>query len=347
MMSVASPEQIGRLPKTELHLHLEGGVSPELHARFRRKHGLGDGTAVPPVRGFSDLASFLVAYDDICGCMRDAADFHDATWEVLSRAAASNVRHLEMFFSPHAHDGVPYSEMLDGIMAAFDRAGDTHAMSALLIPAHSRELGPDRGLEFLDMVLSDRRERVVGIGLDYDERPHPPAPFVRLYERAQAEGLQVTAHAGEGGPAANVRVSVERLGCRRIDHGYHVVDEPDLVELCRSLDVLFTVCPTTTLNTTGWRDLSDRDHAIRRMIEAGLRVSIATDDPGLFGVTLDGEYAAVASSFGLGTSTLHEIAINGVTHSWLPQDARLALEQSFRAEIRLQDEPRSVEGAVP
>jgi adenosine deaminase len=321
---------ISRLPKAELHLHLEGAVSPRLAAEMQARNGA---PAAEIPSGFRDLDSFLAAYGAICRSMRSAADFRAATWETLSRAAASRVRHLELFFSPHAHEGVAYAEMLDGILDAFDAARSRFGMTALLIPAHNRELGPEQGMAFLEMVLSDRRDRVVGIGLDYAELLHPPTPFAAMYARARAAGLQVTAHAGEEGPAAYVRATVELLGCRRVDHGYHVIDDPALVDRCRDLDVLFTVCPTTTLNTTCWRELAAKDHAIRRMIELGLRVSIATDDPGLFATDLDREYGLVTDCFGLSDAALDAIALNGATHCWLPEVERRALVSRFQTDL--------------
>ena len=311
----ASDELIRALPKAELHLHLEGSVSPALFARLRQKHGVPDDPR-DDASGFTDLSTFLRAYDRICACMRDADDFHDVTHQALARCAASNARHVELFFSPHAHPGTSYGAMLDGILAAVASAGREFGLTTLLIPAHSRVLGPERGMRFLDTVLADRREGIVGIGLDYEERPNPPAPFTAMYARARAEGLQVTAHAGEDGPASNVRDSIELLGCRRIDHGYHVVDDPALMERCRELDILFTVCPTTTLHTTIWRDLSDPAHAIRRMIEGGLRVTVNTDDPGLFHTDLNREYRLLAECLDLSDAALRQIASNGLSHAW-------------------------------
>ncbi len=330
MQEPSTASMIAAIPKVELHLHLEGAVGHDVASKMRRRYEP-DAVIEPPVAGFKDLETFLAVYDGICRYMRDAADFRDATWHALSRCAASNVRHVEMFFSPDAHKGVAYSEMLDGILDAFDAAKSEYGMSALLIPAHNRELGPEHGMAFLDKVLSDRRERVVGIGLDYAERPNPAPPFAKMYERARAEGLRVTAHAGEDGPAEYVRDTVDLLGCRRIDHGYHIVDDPELVARCRDLDVLFTVCPTTTLSTTIWRDLSARDHAIRRMIDAGLRVSIATDDPGLFMTELNREYALLAENFGLSEAKLREIALNGATHGWLSEEGKKDLLQRCAA----------------
>jgi adenosine deaminase len=312
---------IDRLPKAELHLHLEGSVSPALFARLRDKYGVpaldGAGAAAGH---FADLAAFLAVYGQVCSCMRECEDFRDTTYEALRRAADSGARYVELFFSPAAHEPViDYRSMVDGIVAGMHAAHADFGLVARLIPAHNRELGLGRGMAFLDSVLSHRPPEVIGIGLDYAERPHPPAQFAPLFAAARAQGLQVTAHAGEDGPAQYVRDAIDLLGCRRIDHGYHVVDDPELMARCKELDVLFTVCPTTTLHTTIWRNLRSPQHAIRRMIEAGLRVTINTDDPGLFATTLNREYALAAEAFGLSESTLAEIAANGLEHCWTAQ----------------------------
>jgi adenosine deaminase len=310
------------LPKAELHLHLEGAVSPQLLGQLADRHGL-----PRPVQAsdtaedygqFSDLAAFLEVYGAVCRVMRSPQDFHDATYETLCRSARGGAQHVELFFSPAAHDpgAIDYAGMLDGIIAGFQRAEGEFGVTALLIPAHNRELGPERGMAFLDMVLADRRDQVIGIGLDYGERDHPPGPFAAMFAKARAEGLQVTAHAGEDGPAANVRDSVEALGCRRIDHGYHIVDDPELMARCRDLDILFTACPSTTRHTTVWRDVANPDHSIRRMIDAGLRLCISTDDPAMFGVDLVGEYRLLMDEMGLDRATIAALAANSLSHSW-------------------------------
>jgi adenosine deaminase len=314
---------VERLPKAELHLHLEGAVSPALFARLRGKYDLPALELAGMEAGqFPDLGAFLAVYGQVCSCMRDADDFRETTYASLERAAASGARYVELFFNPAAHEPViDYRSMVDGIVAGMHAARAAFGLVARLIPAHNRELGLARGMAFLETVLRHRPPDVIGIGLDYAERPHPPAQFAPLFAAARAEGLKVTAHAGEDGPASYVRDAIELLGCRRIDHGYHVVDDPALMQRCRELDVLFTVCPTTTLHTTIWRDLHSPEHAIRRMIEAGLRVTINTDDPGLFATTLNREYTLAAEAFGLSEDTLADIAANGFSHCWSPQIA--------------------------
>jgi adenosine deaminase len=315
---------VAGLPKAELHLHLEGAVSPALFSRLRAKYDVPALQAAGTEPGhYADLAAFLAVYGQVCSCMRDPDDFRDTTYAALERAGDSGARYVELFFSPAAHEPViDYRSMVDGIVAGMHAARADFGVIARLIPAHNRELGLDRGMAFLEAVLDYRPPEVVGIGLDYAERPHPPAQFAPMFAAARAEGLKVTAHAGEDGPAAYVRDAIDLLGCRRIDHGYHVVDDPVLMERCKELDVLFTVCPTTTLHTTVWRDLHAPEHAIRRMIEAGLRVTINTDDPGLFATTLNREYTLAAEAFGLSLATLADIAANGLNHCWSPEARR-------------------------
>jgi adenosine deaminase len=296
--SVSIEDFVKSLPKAELHLHLEGAVTATTAVELSRKHGLATQNFEDASKlfDFPDLGAFLKAYDLICRSIVDAGDFHRITYEMLARCAANSARYVEFFFSPQAHlqHGVAYSTMLDGIVAAMRDAARDHGVQSRLIPALNRELGPEMGIQFLDLVLSDRREGVIGIGLDYNEIGHPPRPYAEVYRRAKNAGLRVTAHAGENGPSGNVGDSLDLLGCDRIDHGYHVVDEPALVNTCRERGVFFTVCPTTTTYTTTFRDLASPDHAIQRMFKAGLNIVINTDDPALFRTDLNTEYTLVA-----------------------------------------------------
>lgn len=325
------------LPKVELHLHLEGAVSAATFAELATRNGvaLPAGKQANDLYSYGNLPDFLAIYDLVCASIRDARDFSRVTFEALERCALAGARYVELFFSPHAHlaHGVAYATMIEGILDGFRRAKETYGVVAMLIPAHSRELGPERGERFLDMVLSEHVPEVTGIGLDYNESPFPPAPFAALWERAKTAGLNVTAHAGESGPAKFVRDSIDLLGVSRIDHGYHVVDDAELVERCRDSRIPFTCCPSTTLATTVWRDLSSPDHAIRRMIEAGLNVTIHSDDPPMFGTTLDREYVLVARNFDLAPATLGRIALSGLEASWLDPETKRSWMTDWTAEI--------------
>lgn len=320
------------LPKSELHLHLEGSVAPSTLAELARKHGVALGAApLDALYRFDDLAGFLVMYGVVCDAVRDAADFERMTYEALERVANAGGRYAELFFSPHAHVHTPYGTMLDGIISGMHAAALDFDVFSQLIPAHNRELGPDAGLAFVEMVVEDRREEIAGIGLDYME--NDPRPFGPMYDYARREGLHVTAHAGEIGPAAYVRDSIEQLRCERIDHGYHVVDDAELVAACRAAGTFFTCCPTTTLHTTEWRDPAAPDHAIRRMLEAGLTITINTDDPGLMQTTLVDEYLMVAQKMAATRAQLKTLSLNGLRASWLDEGTKREMLAAWDAEI--------------
>jgi len=332
MMPAFSDELLRALPKAELHLHLEGAVSASTVLDLARKHRIDVGGGDPAsLFAFDDLASFLRMYALVCDSVRDADDFFRITYEALARVAESGGHYVEMFFSPAAHAGISYPVMLDGIIAGMHAAAVDLGVESLLIPAHNRETGPAAGLAFVEMVLAEKRAAVAGIGLDYME--DDPRPFAAMYERARRGGLHRTAHAGETGPAAHVRDSIDVLGCERIDHGYHVVDDPVLIERCRADGTFFTCCPTTTTHTTIWRDFDAPDHAIRRMLAAGLAITINTDDPGLMQTTLVDEYRIVTGRLGATPAQLKELCLNGLRASWLPEPVKNAMLATWSGRI--------------
>jgi adenosine deaminase len=301
-------------------------------AELAREHRIDLGSvAAEDLYRFDDLASFLTTYGRVCDAVRTAGDFERMAYEALARVAGAGGRYAELFFSPHAHAHAPYAVMLDGIISGMHAAQSDFGVVSQLIPAHNRERGPAAGLAFVEMVVADRRDEIVGIGLDYLE--NDPRPFAPMYEYARRAGLHVTAHAGEIGPAAFVRDSLAVLGCERIDHGYHVIDDPALVAACRAAGTFFTCCPTTTLYTTAWRDPAAPGHAIRRMLDAGLTLTVNTDDPGLMQTTLVEEYVMVVEKMGATRAQLEAISLNGIRASWLDEGTKRAWLADWSAEI--------------
>ena len=271
------------LPKTELHLHLGGSVDAKTFVDLAGKHDLHISTVYDEpedLYDYDNLVDFLKIYSLISQSCRDKDDFHRITYECLSRCAEHGARYVELFFSPEEHlkYGVSYQTILDGIIAGAKDAEKDTGVIYQLIPAINRELGPERAIQFVAMVCAYRRDDIIGIGLDFDESANPPEVFEEAFKLATKNGLHKTSHEGEVGPASNVVNSIDVLGCERVDHGYHIVDDIEHMERFAEEQILFTVCPVTTTVTTRWRDLDAEDHAIRLMADAGLKIMINSDD---------------------------------------------------------------------
>ncbi len=326
-----------KMPKAELHLHLEGAVDASTFAELAAHHGL----ELPPhdqvadLYSYDSLADFLVIYSLVCRSIQTEADFRRVTYECLARCADSGARYVELFLSPESHFemGVEYPTMLAGVLTGMADAQAERSLESNLIPAINRELGPARAVEFVEMVAAHPHPQIIGVGLDFNEIGFPSADYVDAYRAAAAHGLHRTSHAGEVGPADNVRAAIDLLDCERIDHGYHVVDDPDLVASCVESQIAFTVCPTTTEYTTVWRDLSAPDHAIRQMSEAGLKLMVNSDDPAMFVSDLGNEYVRLHREMGLSLDTLAEMALNGIDAAWIDDATKTALRADWSAEI--------------
>ncbi|MER8550842.1 adenosine deaminase [Mesorhizobium sp. M0976] len=325
------------LPKAELHLHLAGAVKAETFLKLARKNGV----ILPPfgeveeLYHYDNLVDFLKIYDLVARSVVSADDFHLIAYEALAHVANAGGRYVEFFFSPQVHQdaGINYQTMFSGILRAMDDAEADFGLISRLIPAINRELTVNRAFEFLDRVLPFRSEKVIGIGLDYDEEPFPPAPFKPVYERAKKAGMRLTSHAGEGGPAANVRDALDLLSVERIDHGYRVMEDRALARRCVDEGVAFTVCPSSTVILTHWRDLTAVDHPIRIMFEAGLKLVVGTDDPPMLQTDLAKEYRLLAETMSLDRRTLADLALNSLDAAWLDESTKRHWRAAWSNEI--------------
>jgi adenosine deaminase len=325
------------MPKAELHLHLEGAVAAETFADLARKNTvpLPDHNAPASLYEYDGLVDFLKIYTLVSHSVVDRDDFRRVTYECLARCADSGARYVELFFSPESHleVGVEYPAMLDGIIQGMHDVRSDRGVESNLVPAINRELGAQRARQFVEMVVEHRRPEVIGIGLDFNEAGFPPEDYVDAFDYAARHGLHRTSHAGEVGPAANVRNSIEVLGCERIDHGYHVVDDEDLLAACVESQIVFTACPTTTTYTTVWRDLAAPDHAIRLMADAGLNLTINSDDPPMFSIDLGDEYVTLHDVMGFRLDEIRQFALNGIGAAWVDESTKQRWHQEWSAEI--------------
>jgi adenosine deaminase len=280
----------------ELHCHLEGSI------RARTLISLADQYGVPlPTRSglglyhFADLDAFVRVYRLACDVMRTASDFALVTYESLEDAVmSSNVRYREMFVSPSMHRHTRYEVVLAGVIAGIRAAEHDFGVTARLIPSIDRQGSAAAAVELVETVVRHRDPYVVGIGMDGAETGVPPERFVEAYALAGRHGLRRSAHVAHEGPAEYVATCVRELGCDRIDHGYHVVDDPTLTARLRDDGVTF-VCSTATPPLWGWPNVLAVS-PVRSMVDAGLRVTINTDDPSMLRTDLATEFVKVCNA---------------------------------------------------
>lgn len=271
---------------------------------------------------FTDLSSFLALYYENMAVLRTAADFADLTSAYLRRAAAAGVLHAEIMFDPQAHlaRGIPLGAVVEGIAEALDDGARDLGLTTALIAAFLR----DRPAAEADAVLTELLALdapIAGIGLDSAEVGYPPSLFVDVFARAEALGLHRIAHAGEEGPAANVRDSLDLLHAERIDHGIRCMEDPALVERLARERVPLTVCPLSNARLHAVPSLAA--HPLPAMLAAGLNVCVNSDDPAYFGGYVDDVFAAVRDAFALDPDALATLAANSVEASFAsPERAR-------------------------
>lgn len=326
------------IPTAELHVHLEGTLEPELIFAIAERNGLAPGaSSVAELRSryaFDDLQSFLDIYYDNLAVLRTAQDYDDMTSAYLERAVAAHVRRAEIFIDPQSHleNGIALEVVFAGIGAAVDRFADR--ISVGLIACFLRHLGPGAAEETLDALLPFR-DRLLGVGLDSTEVGFPNRDYAAVFARAGDLGLRRVAHAGEEGGPDNVWDSLDLLGAERIDHGVRSLEDDALVARLVADRIPLTVCPNSNVRLR----VVDRieDHPLARMLEAGLVVTVNSDDPAYFGGYLDDNLRSVAAALALSDDQLEELARNSFDASFASADEVAGWKREVSAAFRPAD----------
>lgn len=313
---------IAGLPKAELHLHIEGSLEPELMFALAERNGVAIPYAsVEEVRAayaFTNLQDFLDIYYAGAAVLQTRQDFHDLAAAYFARAAADGVTHAEIMFDPQTHTdrGIAFAEVIEGLLSAMAEAEQVHAMTSCLILCFLRHLSEEAAFATLAQA-EPWLDRIAAVGLDSSEVGHPPAKFARVFAAARAKGLKITAHAGEEGPPEYVWEALDVVGTDRIDHGNRALEDPALVARLAAEAMTLTVCPLSNLKLCVVDDLAR--HPIDRMLAAGLKVTLNSDDPAYFGGYVGENFRAVAKARGLTRDQLCVLARNSFTGAFLPQ----------------------------
>jgi adenine deaminase len=322
------------LPKVSLHCHLIGSVQAATLLDLARKHDVvleGGRTAenLFDHGSYEDLDEFLRVLDVAGSVMRDVDDFHRVTYESLTDGgAAHNVTYREIFLSPPGHPGIPYRTIIDGVVAGMRDAEADAGIRANLIVGLNRNDTASAAYELVETIIANPYDEVLGIGLDYSEMIGPPEKFWKAFRRAGEAGLQRTAHS-ESGPPHHIETILDLLGCSRIDHGYHVVDDPEITARCVEERIPFTCTPVSS-DIGRYSGSGDGTHLrIKQMVDAGLQVTIDSDDPPMFGTDPTNDFRALAVALGYGLDQLAQFTRNAVEATWLDDTAKAQL----RAEV--------------
>ena len=311
-----------RMPKAELHVHIEGTLEPELIFKLARRNGVtlpyADEAALRAAYAFTNLQSFLDLYYAGASVLLQEQDFYDMAWAYFERAQADGVVRAELFFDPQTHTarGVPMGTVIEGLSRACADAQTKLGISADLILCFLRHLSEEDAFATLEAALPWRK-LFIGVGLDSSEVGHPPEKFARVFARCRELGLHLVAHAGEEGPPAYVWSALDVLKVERIDHGVQSIHDADLMQRLASSRMPLTVCPLSNLKLCVFEDL--KDHNLGRMLDAGVCVTLNSDDPAYFGGYLLDNYLQTFKALQLGASHARTLAANSLTASFAPE----------------------------
>lgn len=314
---------IQRIPKAELHLHIEGTLEPELMMKLARRNRVEIPYAsVDEIRDayeFSDLQSFLDIYYAGAQVLVTEQDFYELTTEYLERASADNVRHVEIFFDPQTHTerGIGFDTVINGIYRALQDGETRLGVTFVLIMCFLRHLSADEAMATLEQALP-HKARIRAVGLDSSEVGHPPSKFTEVFDRARDEGFLTVAHAGEEGPPEYIYEALDLLKVQRIDHGVRSLEDPALIERLATEQTPLTVCPLSNVKLRVFDKLED--HNLKQLLDSGLCVTINSDDPAYFGGYVGENFLQTQQALALSSEQIVTLARNSFAASFLSDE---------------------------
>jgi adenosine deaminase len=322
---------IAALPKVELHIHIEGTLSPELLFTLAAKNGIelptpaedpafaSPTTLIARYDAFTSLPDFLGYYNKAMRVLMHATDFEDLTYAYFTTVAKDNLRHAEIFFDPQAHTsrGVDYLSVVTGISAARRRALQDFGITSELIMCFHRDQSVAEAESIFEVAVElghFEDGTLIGIGMDNCELGYPPELFKSIYHRAEDLGIRRTAHAGEEGDATYISRAIDECHVERIDHGIKLATDEKLMERVAGLGITLTVCPVSNIKLQCVKDV--KEVPIELFLEEGVKFCLNSDDPAYFGAGLLENWCAVQTLFGFGKEVWKKLAVMGIDGSW-------------------------------
>lgn len=315
------------IPKAEIHVHIEGTAHPDLVRKYARKHGIGLEGLFDASGHYAwhDFSSFIAAYDRAASVFRTEQAMCDLAHDYACRCAVDGALYLEVFASPdHAAEaGLSYGAYLDGLDAGFEKAEAVHGILTRIIIVGVRHLGPDAVAKAARLAAADPHPRVTGFGMAGDERFGHLRDYAPAFAIAADAGLGLTVHAGELAGADSVRAALDHLPVTRIGHGVRAIEDPDLVRRIADEQIVLEICPGSNVALGVFPDLAS--HPIKRLMDAGVAITLNSDDPPFFRTSIGAEYDQMAKTHGLNERALVEITRTSIKAGFLDTAAKAGL----------------------
>ncbi len=318
-------EFIDKMPKAELHLHIEGSFEPELMFEIARRNQINipykNIDEVKAAYNFNNLQEFLDIYYAGANVLQTERDFYDLTWAYLQRIHKENVLHTEIFFDPQTHTdrGVSFDTVIKGIHKALEDGKKQFGISYRLIMSFLRHLSEAEAFKTLEQALP-YSSWITGVGLDSSEVGNPPSKFEKVFEIARQAGFKVVAHAGEEGPAEYVWEALNLLQIDRLDHGNRSLEDEKLVKTLVDKQMALTVCPLSNLKLKVVKDL--KEHPLKTMLNKGLKATVNSDDPAYFGGYMNDNFWEITQALNLTKDDLYRLTRNAFEASFANDDRK-------------------------
>ena len=318
-------EYINKTPKTELHLHIEGTLEPDLLFQLAKRNNIeipfANINEVKSAYNFNNLESFLSIYYQGSKVLIKEQDFFDLTWAYALKCKENNVVHTEIFFDPqtHVNRGINFEIVVNGIYKALLKANKEFSLTSKIIMCFLRHLDEASGFKILDQALI-HKDKIFGVGLDSSEKGHPPRKFERVFKKAMEKGFLTVAHAGEEGPPEYIWEALNLLKVKRIDHGVQCLLDEKLVQKLKDSQIPLTVCPLSNIKLRVFNKL--KEHNLKKMLNKGLMVMVNSDDPAYFGGYINKNLIECQKALNLSMEEVKSLIINSFNSSFLKEEKK-------------------------
>ena len=316
---------IKRLPKAELHLHIEGSLEPELMFRLAKKNQIEipykDIEDVRNAYNFTNLQTFLDIYYAGANVLITQDDFYDLTWEYILKCVEDNVIHTEIFFDPQTHTarGVAFETVITGIKRALADAKAQYGITSCIIMCFLRHLSQEEAFETLEQALPFK-DNIIGVGLDSSELGNPPSKFIEVFKQAKEEGFKLVAHAGEEADFSYIYEALDLLDISRIDHGVQSIKSAELMQRLKDEQMPLTVCPNSNIELRVFDNY--KEHNIKELLDYGLNITVNSDDPAYFKGYINQNFINISENLPLTEDDIITLVKNSFRSSFISDELK-------------------------